>query len=119
MKKLILLDSITAIDASALGAVVVSGSHGGQSSTGFAVRNPDKPALVFFNDAGRGKDDAGIFCLEALQAIGVACACYGHMSARIGDAQDGYENGIISAVNAMAFSSGLRIGMTVQQACEL
>ena len=119
MKPLILLDSITAINASALDAVIVSGSHGGASSTGFAQRNPERPALVFFNDAGRGKDDAGIYGLQALQDLGIACACYSHISARIGEAKDGYENGVVSAANALANGLGIEIGMTVRHACAL
>jgi hypothetical protein len=115
----LLLDSITAINATALNAVIVSGSHGGRSSTGFATANPQKPLLVFFNDAGGGKDNAGIYCLEALQTLGIACACYSHSSARIGEALDGYNNGIISFVNLTAQALHLTIGMTVKEACHL
>src|SRR5690606_40520557 len=94
-----LLDTITAIGASHADAVVVSGSHGGASSTGFVLRAPARPRAVFFNDAGVGKDRAGVTALEALDAIGVACAVYSHDSARIGDARDGYENGVVTEAN--------------------
>jgi hypothetical protein len=117
--RVILLDSITAIDASALDAVIVSGSHGGRSSTGFAIDNPERPRIVFFNDAGVGKDNAGIFCLEAMQAMHLACACYTHTSARIGEAQDGYSQGVVSFVNPLAATLGVSVGMSIITACAI
>jgi uncharacterized protein YunC (DUF1805 family) len=115
--KMIFIDSITAINADAKNAIVISGSHGGFSSTGFALNNPERPLLVFFNDAGVGKDNAGIYCLSALEQIGVACACYGHMTACIGQALDGYEHGVITHINHSAEHLGLKIGMRVNTAC--
>jgi uncharacterized protein YunC (DUF1805 family) len=117
--RVILLDSITAISASALDAVIVSGSHGGRSSTGFAIDNPERPRIVFFNDAGIGKDNAGIYCLQALQSKNLACACYAHTSARIGEAQDGYSHGLVSSVNIFATALGIEVGMLVREACEI
>jgi hypothetical protein len=115
--QVILLDSITAINATALDAVIVSGSHGGRSSTGFAIDNPERPHIVFFNDAGVGKDNAGIYCLDAMQAKNLACACYAHTSARIGEAQDGYSHGLVSGVNVLAAAFGIQAGMLVSEAC--
>jgi len=111
-----LLDTITSIDASHADAVIVSGSHGGVSSTGFVLRAPARPRAVFFNDAGVGKDRAGVVALELLDAIGVACATYSHGSARIGDARDGYENGIVSFTNGAARAAGVREGQSVGEA---
>jgi hypothetical protein len=53
-----------------------------------------------------------------LQAIGVPAACYSHMSARIGDAQDGLDNGTVSDANALAKQAGIRIDMAVLQAID-
>ncbi len=119
LPQLILIDSITAINQTALGAIIVSGSHGGYSSTGFAANNSAVPLLVFFNDAGVGKDAAGIYCLAALDEKNIACACYGHMSARIGDAQDGYTNGVITHVNKCAEKLHLSPGISVTGACAM
>jgi hypothetical protein len=105
--------------AAALDAVVVSGSHGGKSSTGFAIDNPERPRIVFFNDAGIGKDNAGIYCLQAMQVKNLACASYAHTSARIGDAQDGYSHGLVSGVNFLATILGIEEGMGVSEACEI
>lgn len=111
-----LLDTITSIDASHADDVIVSGSHGGVSSTGFVLRAPAKPHAVFFNDAGVGKDRAGVVALELLDAIDVACATCSHDSARIGDARDGYENGVVSHANDAARTAGVREGQRVRDA---
>lgn len=113
-----LLDTITAIDERCEGGVIVTGSHGGVSSTGFVLDAPARPFAVFFNDAGVGKERAGIVALELLDAVGVACATYSHESARIGDARDGHESGVITHVNRSAETAGLRIGQRVREAVE-
>lgn len=111
-----LLDSIALIDSSHAGTIVVTGSHGGRSAAGFVVDVSKKPLAVFFNDAGGGKDDAGKVGLGMLQAIGVPAACYSHMSARIGDAQDGLDNGILTDMNDLAKQIGIKKDMQVLQA---
>jgi hypothetical protein len=111
-----LLDSIALIDSSNAGTIVVTGSHGGRSAAGFVVDVREKPLAVFFNDAGGGKDNAGKVGLEMLQAIGVAAACYSHMSARIGDAQDGLDNGVLTDSNDLAKQAGIKTEMEVSQA---
>ena len=62
---ILLVDSITEVEAADQGKVVVSASHGGISSARFALEVP--LALVFFNDAGIGKDESGIAALEMLE----------------------------------------------------
>lgn len=111
-----LLDSITAIDERCADGVIVSGSHGGLSSTGFVLRAPVRPRAVFLNDAGVGKERAGVVATDLLQEIGVACGCYSHESARIGEARDGYEHGVLTHLNAQARAAGLEAGMTVREA---
>jgi hypothetical protein len=112
----IAIDSITQLAAGDEGAVVVSGSHGGTSSGTFALELPLR--AVFFNDAGVGKDDAGIAALAMLQAQGVAAAAVAHTSARIGDALDAWQHGVISHLNGAAAALGLRVGQTVRSAAE-
>lgn len=114
-----LLDTITGIDERCAGAVIVSGSHGGVSSTGFVLDAPARPFAVFFNDAGVGKARAGIVALELLEAIGVACATYSHDSARIGDACDGYESGVVTYINGIAAAAGVHVGQRVRDAVAL
>ena len=52
--------------------------------------------------------------LDILQAHNIPCACYSHMSARIGDAQDGYDNGLVSGLNALAQNLGIEINKPVK-----
>ena len=110
--KVVLMDSITKVNADDNGAVVVCASHGGTSSGEFALEVPLK--LVVFNDAGGGKDDAGIAALEMLQGRGVAAAAVAHTSGRIGDSLDMWENGVLSHVNAAASALGLSAGDKVR-----
>lgn len=109
----LLLDSIAHIDHTARDRVVVSGSHGGVSAAQFVLDAPHAPRLVMFNDAGVGKDQAGIAALTMLQAAGIACACYRHDSACIGQAQDALDHGVIGHINPKAQALGLRVGDTV------
>jgi hypothetical protein len=41
------------------------------------------------------------------------------MSARIGDAQDGYDNGIVNAINPLSKVKGIELNMTVNVAVAL
>ena len=110
----VLVDSITKVDAGDAGAVVVSGSHGGRSSGEFALVAPF--AAVFFSDAGIGKDEAGIAGLAMLDEKGTPSCAVGHESGRIGDAADMWEHGLVSRVNRAAEGRGAAVGMTVKEA---
>lgn len=72
--------------------------------------------LVFFNDAGVVKDDAGIAAQAVLQARGVAAGRVAHTSGRIGDSANMWENGEVSHVNAEAQTLGLKSGMRLRDA---
>lgn len=73
---------------------------------GIAAEHP--PALVVFNDAGGGKNGAGVASLADLEREGIAAAAVAHDSARIGDALDAWENGVVSHANAPARECGVR-----------
>ena len=112
--RIVLVDSITQLEPSDAGSVAVSGSHGGTSSADFAAEVP--LALAVFNDAGVGKDEAGIAGLARLERQGRAAAAVSHLTARIGDAADTWENGVISRVNAGAARLGLQPGQRLRDA---
>jgi hypothetical protein len=112
--RVILTDSITKLTPEDAGAIDVSASHGGASSAEFALAVPLK--LVFFNDAGVGKDNAGIVALEMLEAKGVAAGTVAHTSARIGDSRNMWEAGVISHVNSTARKLGLEPGSLLRAA---
>jgi hypothetical protein len=117
-RELFVVDSISSAEPSMAGAVVVSGSHGGSSAARFVLALPVKPHAVFFNDAGVGKDQAGIVGLAMLEQVGVIAAAYSHETARIGDAADGLDHGRISRVNESAMRAGLRAGQAVSAVVE-
>lgn len=106
--RVVLVDSITEITAEDAGAVVVSGSHGGRSAAGFAAAQ--KAVIYVFNDAGIGKDEAGIAGLHDLEQMGQAACCVAASSARIGEAHDTLANGIISVANPSAVAAGFCAG---------
>ncbi len=110
--RVIAMDSITMVAPEDAGAIVVCGSHGGASSGEFALEVPLRAA--FFNDAGIGKDSAGIVALEMLQARGVAAGTVAHTSARIGDARDAWESGVLSRCNAAARALGCAPGASLR-----
>ena len=110
----ILVDSVSKVEPGDGGAIVVSASHGGQSSGEFALVAP--LTACFFNDAGIGKDEAGVSSLPMLDGRGIAALAVSHESGRIGDAADMWEHGIVSRVNETARKRGARAGMSVQDA---
>jgi hypothetical protein len=116
---LFLLDSIALISSEQANAIVISGSHGGRSAAEFVLALSQRPSCVFFNDAGGGKDNSGKVALAMLQSHGIPCICYSHMSARIGEAQDGYDNGLVSGLNELAKALGIELNMPVDEAVKL
>jgi hypothetical protein len=112
--RVVAMDSISYIDETEHDAVVVSASHGGTSSGEYATRHP--AVMVIFNDAGVGKDEAGTQALKMLDALDVPAATVAHTSARIGDASDTWQNGLVSFVNQAAEAVGVKPGMSVPDA---
>jgi hypothetical protein len=108
-------DSITRIaEAEAKGAVVVNASHGGIYAAYLAAKLG--AAAAIFNDAGIGRDRAGISGLAYLQDLGMPAATVGHDTARIGDGADMMARGVISHANPLAEALGCRPGMSCRDA---
>jgi hypothetical protein len=105
---MVLLDSVAAVAAEHAGRVVVTGSHGGLSAATYARQVPAR--LYVFNDAGIGKDAAGVAALAVLDTHGQAAVAVGHTSARIGEARETLDCGVVSRVNAAAAALGLVAG---------
>lgn len=106
------MDTVTKLDRSYAGRVVVAGSHGGEFAAFCAARAQVRAAI--FNDAGAGKDFEGIHALSYFDALGVPAATTSHLSACIGDGKDNFENGVISHVNAAARRLGCEVGLATQ-----
>lgn len=102
-----IIDSMTQPD-DADGAAVVTGSHGGISSGRYAAEIG--VTGVVFNDAGVGRDDAGVQALPYLDDLGCPAATVDHRSARIADGVDMALNGTISRVNETAADLGCEEG---------
>ena len=98
---LLVVDSITEAVGCGQGRIVVSGSHGGLSAGRFALEA--KVRLAVFNDAGVGRDGAGI-----------AACTVSHDSARIGEAHSTLDDGLISHANAAAAALGARAGLRLR-----
>jgi len=106
-------ESVTRLEDVA-GKVLVAGSHGGVIAAWYGAKAGAR-ALVL-NDAGVGKDRAGIAGLVYLEAIGMAAAAVDCMSARIGDGADMLARGVISHVNAYAALCGVVAGQSCREA---
>ncbi|MDF1719555.1 MAG: hypothetical protein P1U65_02670 [Minwuia sp.] len=113
---IVLADTITSLPAEAAGAVVVCGSHGGVFPAACAIKAGVR--AVILNDAGVGRDQAGIGGLDLCLSHGMAAATVNAMSCRIGDAADMLQRGRIGHVNALALTVGVRPGMSVEDAAE-
>lgn len=110
-------DSITFLNENNEGDIVVCGSHGGVSAGHYAQKHRLK--AVFFNDAGIGKNNAGIKGLDGLNDAGIIACTVDCMSAEIFNGQDTLENGIITVCNQLAKARNIREMMTVKEALKL
>ena len=113
-KDIVLADTATKLGPAAEGAVIVTGSHGGRYAAYLTLKA--HPRAVIHNDAGIGKDDAGIAVLAMAEALGVAAATTGHDSCRIGDAGNMMACGVISRANALAQGLGVAAAMSCREA---
>lgn len=113
--RVIVMDSVSLIDKSDAGAIVITGSHGallgGKPDTALGV---DVIAAVF-SDAGFGKDRVALTRLPVLDRRGIAGATVSVYSARIGDGRSVYEDGVLSCVNETAAAIGIAVGQTVEE----
>lgn len=114
---IVILDSVTHMDAKHRGAVAFCGSHAGIYAAYYAASKGI--AAILLNDAGIGRERAGVAGLDLLQGLGVPAAAISHMSARIGEGRDGVDRGVLSTVNACAAALGLKAGMPCRDALGL
>jgi hypothetical protein len=98
------------------GKVLVAGSHGGIIAAYLGAK-AGAHALIL-NDAGLGKDRAGIAGLFYLEKPGMAAAAVDCMSARIGDGADMLARGVISHANAFASLCGVVAGQSCREAAD-
>jgi hypothetical protein len=107
---IVALDSITHLKDAHRGQVVAAGSHGAVYAAYLAAKGGVR--AVILNDAGIGKDQAGISGLAYLDQLGIAGAVISHRSARIGEGADMMARGTISHVNQVAAALGCVTGQS-------
>lgn len=112
----VVANSVTQLPASVAGQVLVAGSHGGLIAGHLAVQSGAR--AIILNDAGIGKDQAGIASLQKLAQIGMAAATVARTTADMGDGS-AVLCGRISHVNPIAHLCGVRAGQPAQQAAHL
>ena len=117
MDAIVVADSATRLDESARGAVVVCGSHGGLYAAWLAAKAGVR--AIVLNDAGVGRNSAGIAGVAWLGGLGIAACAIDHRSARIADGADMLANGIVSMTNDLAVSLGCAPGQTCRRAVNL
>jgi hypothetical protein len=114
MQAVLVVDSATQLDAACRGRVVVCGSHGGMYAAWLAAHA--RVRAIVLNDAGIGKNSAGIAGVMWLGGLGIAACAIDHRSARIADGDDMIETGKVSVVNDIAARQGCLPGHSCKQA---
>ena len=118
-RPIVLIDSAAMVDpVTDVGAILVTGSHGGLVGGVPAMALRVDGFAGVFNDAGIGRDEAGIGRLPALDARGIAGLTVAAASARIGEARSTFEDGIISRANRTATALGAAVGTPLKPLLE-
>jgi hypothetical protein len=112
----VVVPSVTKLPAETNGAVVVGGSHGAVYAAYLSAKAGARAAI--HNDAGIGRDDAGVSGLGWADEHGMAMAAVLSASARIGDGKDMLRRGVISRSNRLASVCGVKEGQPVTAAVE-
>jgi len=114
--KILTVASCSNIHAEHRSHVVVSGSYGGRYNAFNAAKWPVR--AVIMNDAGIGKDAAGIVGLDFLDQLDLAAATADARTCHIGDGDHMLAHGIISYVNRTAAALGCAPGQSVRNCAE-
>ncbi len=114
---IVTVPSVTKLPPSADGAVVVGGSHSAVYAAYLSALAGARAAI--HNDAGIGRDEAGVSGLPWADAHGMAMAAVLSGSGRIGDGADMLQRGVISRANQLATACGVVPGQAARQAAEL
>lgn len=94
--------------------VLVTAGHTGRSGARHIINV--HPFGFICSDGGRGRNDSGMAGLALTNEAGIAGATVDAKLARMGDGMSTYEDGIVSAANALALRCGVTIGMTAKEA---
>ena len=112
--RVIVMDSVSLVESSDAGAIVVTASHGGLLGGDPASALKVDALAAVYCDAGFGKDRSGVTRLPVLDRRGIAAATVSAQSACIGDGRSVIADGVVSCVNRSAAALGVVVGDTVQ-----
>jgi hypothetical protein len=94
--------------------VVVVGSFAGAMSLGFALEIGVRGLIA--HDAGVGRDAAGVSGLPLADVLRVPAAAVAAASARIGDGESVFSQGVVSHANRRAAALGIVVGQKATDA---
>lgn len=114
--KLIIVDTTSDVHAGNKTDIIITGSHSGRNASEHLVHLDIKG--VIGNDAGIGKNSAGVIGLKMLEEHGIPAAAVSSMSAKIGNGTSTYEQGKISTANKLAQKIGIKAGMSAREAAD-
>lgn len=113
-RRIVLLDSASLVRAEDADRIVITGSHGGLIGDDPTLALRADADVAAFNDAGR-PDGPGSSRLPALHLRGIAAVTVSALSARIGDAESTFRDGVISVANGRASEMGARPDERLQE----
>jgi hypothetical protein len=94
--------------------ILVTAGHTGRSGARHIIHV--NPYGFICSDGGRGRNDSGMAGLALTNHAGIAGATVDAKLARMGDGMSTYQDGVISAANALALACGVSVGMSAQAA---
>ncbi|VTU31922.1 hypothetical protein H6CHR_03698 [Variovorax sp. PBL-H6] len=94
--------------------VLCTAGHTGRSVIGYF--RDYRPWAFICSDGGVGKNNSGLSALEAVEADGIPGASVSALTARMGDGQSTYFDGVISAANKLARDKGVQVGQSAKEA---
>ncbi len=94
--------------------VLCTAGHTGRSVVDYFRTH--RPWGFICSDGGIGKNHSGITALDLVDDEGIAGASVSALTARMGDGQSTYFDGVISALNQSAARKGVRLGQTAREA---
>ena len=112
--QVIVLDSITHMQAGHSGQIIVAGSHCGTYSGHYAASHGAR--AVILNDAGLSADAVRGEALGFLDKIGIPALAVDAFSARIGWGRHMMDHGVVSHANKAAGALGCRPGQSCAEA---
>ncbi len=115
--RIVIVDTSSDVDENNNMDIVITGSHGGVNACEY-MGNMKIKGMVS-NDAGIGKNEAGIAGMKALDKYGIPAVAVSTMSAKIGNGTSTYQQGSLSATNELAKKLGIREGMSAIEAADI